>query len=103
MKYKLKKNDMVQIITGKDKGKSGRILRLDGTNSRILVEGLNMGKKAVKRRKESDKAGIQEVEIPIHISNVLIVCRKCGPAKLKYTVTDGKKIRVCRKCGEPVA
>ena len=103
MKYKLKKNDMVQIITGKDKGKSGRILRLDGTNNRILIEGLNMGKKSVKRRKESDKAGIQEVEIPIHISNVLIVCRKCGPAKLKYTVTDGKKIRVCRKCGEPVA
>ena len=99
-KFKLKKEDTVQVITGKDKGKRGRILRIFRDKDRILVEGLNMVKKAKKKRKQTDRGGIIEIEAAIHSSNLMIVCKKCGPTRIGYKIEKDEKIRVCRKCGE---
>jgi large subunit ribosomal protein L24 len=104
-KFKLKKEDTVQIITGKDKGKRGRILKILRDKDRVVVEGANIVKKAKKRRNQQDRGGIVEVEAAIHSSNVMIVCKKCGPTRIGYKLDSGEgaqgnKIRVCRKCGE---
>jgi len=99
-KIKLKKDDNVQIIAGKDKGKSGRILKVDRDKNRVIVQGLNMVKKAMKRKNQQDKGGIMDIEAAIHASNVMIVCKKCGPTRIKLDFDADKKIRKCRKCGE---
>jgi large subunit ribosomal protein L24 len=99
-KFKLKKEDTVQIITGKDKGKRGRILKILRDKDRLVVEGINIVKKARKRRNQQDRGGIVEIEAPIHSSNVMIVCRKCGPTRIGYKLEGEIKIRVCKKCGE---
>ncbi|MDR1586833.1 MAG: 50S ribosomal protein L24 [Treponema sp.] len=99
-KFKLKKEDTVRIITGKDKGKQGRILKILRDKDRVLVEGANIVKKAKKRRNQQDRGGIVEIEAAIHSSNVMIVCKKCGPTRISYKLDGKDKIRVCRKCGE---
>jgi large subunit ribosomal protein L24 len=104
-KFKLRVEDTVQIITGKDKGKRGRVLKILRDKDRVVVEGANIVKKARKRRNQQDRGGIVEVEAGIHSSNVMIVCKKCGPTRIGYkleTNSEGKsvKTRVCRKCGE---
>ncbi|GHV86624.1 50S ribosomal protein L24 [Spirochaetia bacterium] len=106
-KFKLKKEDTVQIIAGKDKGKRGRILKILRDKDRVVVEGANMVKKTKKRRSQQDRGGIAEIEAALHASNVMIVCKKCGPTRIGYKLGEvnsktGKinKIRVCRKCGE---
>ena len=102
-KFKLKKEDSVEIITGKDKGKRGRILKIFRDKDRVVVEGANLVKKAKKRRNQQDRGGIVEVPSTIHYSNVAIVCKKCGPTRIGYKLDEGStknKIRICRKCGE---
>jgi large subunit ribosomal protein L24 len=99
-KFKLKKEDTVEIIAGKDKGKRGRILKILRDKDRVVVEGANIVKKAKKRRNQQDRGGIIEVEAALHISNVAIVCKKCGPTKIGYKIDGDSKTRVCRKCGE---
>jgi len=99
-KYKLKKEDVVEIITGKDKGKRGRILKILRDKDRIVVEGANIVKKAKKRKNQQDRGGIIEVEAAIHYSNVAMVCKKCGPTRVGYKIEGENKTRVCRKCGE---
>jgi large subunit ribosomal protein L24 len=100
IKSKLRKEDTVKVIAGKEIGKTGRILKIDRAKGRVLVEGLNLAKKAIKARKQNEKGGIKEVEIPIHLSNVMIVCKKCGVTRIGFKFKDEKKIRICRKCGE---
>jgi large subunit ribosomal protein L24 len=99
-KFKLKKEDTVEIIVGKDKGKRGRILKILRDKDRVVVEGANIVKKAKKRRNQQDRGGIIEIEAALHISNVAIVCKKCGPTKIGYKIDGENKTRVCRKCGE---
>jgi large subunit ribosomal protein L24 len=99
-KFKLKKEDTVQVVAGKDKGKRGRILKILRDKGRIVVEGVNMVKKAKKKRKQSDRGGIMEIEAALHSSNLMIVCKKCGPTRIGFIVEGDKKSRVCRKCGE---
>ncbi len=99
-KFKLKKEDTVQIIAGKDKGKRGRILKILRDKDRVVVEGANFVKKAMKRKSQQDRGGIVEVEAAVHSSNVMIVCKKCGPTRIGYKIDGAKKVRVCRKCGE---
>jgi large subunit ribosomal protein L24 len=99
-KFKLKKEDTVQIITGKDKGKRGRILKIIREKDRVVVQGANLVKKAMKKRKQSDRGGIAEIEAAIHSSNVMIVCKKCGPTRIGYKLDGNQKTRICRKCGE---
>jgi large subunit ribosomal protein L24 len=99
-KFKLKKDDTVQIIAGKDKGKRGKILKILRDKDRVVVEGANIVKKAMKRKSQQDRGGIVELEAPIHISNVMIVCKKCGPTRIGYKLEGDAKVRVCKKCGE---
>jgi len=99
-KFKIKKEDTVQVIAGKDKGKRGRVLRILRDKDRVMVEGVNIVKKAQKRRKQQDRGGIMEVEAALHSSNIMIVCKKCGPTRIGYKIDGTEKIRVCKKCGE---
>jgi len=99
-KFKLKKEDTVEIIAGKDKGKRGRILRILRDKDRVLVEGANIVKKAKKRRNQQDRGGIIEIEASIHSSNVQIVCKKCGPTRIGFKFEGDTKVRICRKCKE---
>ena len=99
-KFKLKKEDTVEIIAGKDKGKRGRILKIIREKDRVVVEGANIVKKAKKRRKQQDRGGIIEIEAALHSSNVMIVCKKCGPTRIGYKIDGSTKTRVCKKCGE---
>ena len=102
-KVKIHKDDNVEVLAGKDKGKRGSVVRVFEKNGkvRVLVSGVNLVKKAIKRRSQQEAGGIAEVEAPLDISNVGIVCKKCGrPVKVGYKLDGDKKIRVCRKCGE---
>jgi len=99
-KFKLRKEDTVEIIAGKDRGKRGRILRIVRDKDRVVVEGANMVKKAMKRRRQQDRGGIVEIEAALHSSNVMIVCRKCGPTRIGFRLDGDSKSRICRKCGE---
>jgi large subunit ribosomal protein L24 len=100
-KIKVRKNDTVAVISGKDRGKSGRVLRIDRDKMRAVVEGLNMIKKAVKQKKQNQKGGITSVEAPLSLSKIMIVCKKCGPTRIGYSIDSesARKTRVCRKCG----
>lgn len=99
-KIKLRKDDQVKVIAGKDKGKTGKILKVDRVKGKVLVQGLNMAKKAKKARKQDEKGGIIELEIPLNASNVMIMCKKCGPTRIGYKMMKDDKARICRKCGE---
>ena len=98
----IKQNDKVKIITGKDKGKIGKVLKLSKKNDRIFVENINIVKRHTKPSASNRQGGIIESEAPIHYSNVMLMCSKCvTPARIKMKrLEDGKKVRVCRKCGE---
>ena len=103
--FRVKKNDEIRVIAGKNKGKSGRVIKVNQESGRVLVEGINMVKKAVRKKKQTDRGGIIEVEAPLHYSNVLIVCKKCGPTRVGYKLETGNdskvtKSRICRKCLE---
>ncbi len=100
--YKLKKNDQVKVISGKDRGKVGRILRVDREKGRVVVEGVNMVKKAMKKRRETDRAGIAEIEASIHISNVMIVTKGGVASRVGYRIENGAKVRIAKKSGEVV-
>ncbi|HNS14333.1 MAG TPA: 50S ribosomal protein L24 [Syntrophorhabdaceae bacterium] len=99
--YHVKKNDLVMVTSGKDKGKSGKVLRIIKKKDRLIVEKVNMVKRHVKPSQKS-KGGIMEKESPIHLSNVMLYCEKCSkPVRAgKRTLEDGKKVRFCKKCEE---
>ena len=101
-KFGIRKNDTVEIIAGKDKGKRGAVVRILTDKDRVIVSGANIVKKAMKKRSQQDAGGIAEIEAPLHISNVSIVCKKCGPTRIGHKIEGDKKTRVCRKCGEVV-
>ena len=98
-KSKIRKNDTVEVIAGKDKGKRGTVVRVILKKDAVIVSGVNIVKKAMKKRSQQDQGGIAEVEAPLNISNVAIVCKKCGATKIGYKMDGDKKVRVCRKCG----
>ena len=100
IKYKLRKEDQVQVVAGKDKGKQGKVIQINREKGRAIVAGCNMVKKAQKKRKQTDRGGIVEIEAALAISNIMIVCRKCGPTRIGYKIEGDAKKRVCRKCGE---
>jgi large subunit ribosomal protein L24 len=99
-KFKLRKDDLVQIIAGKDRGKQGKIIRIDRDKGRAIVAGVNMVKKAMRKKNQNDRGGIVEIEAPLQLSNLMIVCKKCGPTRIGYKIAGEDKARVCRKCGE---
>ena len=97
---KLKKDDNVQVISGKEKGKTGRILKIDRDKDRVIIQGVNLVKKAKKQKSQTEKGGIVDIEGSISVSNVQIICKKCGPTRISYAIDGGTKVRKCRKCGE---
>ena len=98
--FKIHKDDTVQVIAGKDKGKTGNVVRVLPAKNAVIVSGINIVKKAMRKRSQQDQGGIAEIEAPLNISNVAIVCKKCGPTRIGYKLDGDKKVRVCRKCGE---
>ncbi|MHB1839953.1 MAG: 50S ribosomal protein L24 [Acidobacteriaceae bacterium] len=98
---KIRRNDKVQVIAGKDRGKQGRVLRVMQDEHRLLVEHVMMVKKTVKPNPQRNiKGGIAEQENPIQISNVMLVCGNCGPVRVGFKFEGDTKVRVCRKCGQ---
>ena len=100
---KLKKNDTVVIIAGKDKGKSGKIVKIDHKRERVIVQGANMVKKAMRKKTAQDKGGIMEIEAPIHVSNLMYLTSKGEATRIGYKFDeDGNKVRFAKKTGEEI-
>jgi large subunit ribosomal protein L24 len=116
-KLSLRKNDQVQVIAGREKGKTGKILKVDAKNMRITIEKINMVKRHTKPSQTSPQGGIVEKELPLHYSNILLMCAKCNrgvrhgfkaaaapkkgeKAGKTAAGSNVKKIRVCKRCGE---
>ncbi len=102
VKLKLKKDDIVEVIAGREKGKKGKILMLFPNDGKLTVEKLNMLKRHTKPSAQNKQGGIIEKEGRLAISNVLLVCDKCGKGvrTKRKKLEDGKRVRVCAKCGE---
>ena len=99
----IKKDDKVVVLSGKDKGKQGKVIKADPKAMKVIVEGVNVATKHQKPRKQGEEGGIIKVETPIYASKVQLVCPKCGKAtRVGHKITDGKKIRVCKKCGAEI-
>jgi large subunit ribosomal protein L24 len=101
---KIRKNDNVLVIAGKDRGKKGKVRFAYPKKQRVIVEGVNFIKKHSKARGAARQAGIIDLEAPLHISNVMLVCDKCGqPARIGFrALEDGRKVRFCKACGEVI-
>ena len=96
----IRRNDTVKVITGRDKGKQGRVLRVFPADAKVLVEHVSMVKKHVRPNPQRNiQGGIAEQESRISISNVQLVCPTCGPVRIGHEVRGDRKVRVCRKCG----
>ena len=103
MAAKIRKGDMVLVISGKDRGKSGRVLRVVDRGQRVIVEKLNMVQRHQRPTQKFPQGGIVEKEAPIHISNVMLLDGKNRPVRVGFRVLeDGRKIRIARQTGEPV-
>ena len=105
VRIQLKKNDQVKVIAGRDRGKTGRVLGINSGRGTILVEHVNMIKRHTRKNPAKQIAGgIAEKESPIAVSNVMILCPKCGPARIGHHVTEAggkmRRARICRKCGQ---
>ena len=101
-KMHVKSGDEVIVISGKDKGKKGKVLEVSPTEGKVIVEGLNMVTKHVKPRRMGESGGIVKAEAPLYASKVQLVCPKCDkPTRLAHKILEnGTKERVCKKCGE---
>jgi large subunit ribosomal protein L24 len=98
----IRKNDSVIVIGGKERGKTGKVLRVVPEKDAVVIERLNMVKRHTKPRGPQQPGGIVEKEAAIHASNIMILCDKCNaPVRVGHkTLADGKKIRICRRCNE---
>ncbi len=101
---KIRKNDTVLVITGKDRGKKGKVRFVYPKKQQLLVEGINFIKKHSRARGQVRQAGIIDLEAPIHISNVMLLCDKCNhPTRTGFRfLDDGRKVRFCRSCREVI-
>lgn len=98
---KLKTGDKVFVLTGKDKGKIGKIIQVFSKSDKVVVEGVNVLKKHVRSRREGQKGQIIELPVPLHVSKVMAYCARCEkPVRLGSSLAAGKKVRICKKCKE---
>ena len=96
----IKRDDKVIVLSGKDKGKEGKVLSVDPKAGKVIVEGVSVASKHSKPRKQGEKGGIIKLETPIYACKVMVVCPKCGkPTRVAHKLVDGKNVRVCKKCG----
>jgi len=101
---KIRKNDTVLVIAGRDKGKKGKVRFAYPKDERLLIEGINLIKRHTRARGTVRQAGIIEREEPIHVSNVMLLCSRCNhPTRIGFRyLQDGRKTRICRSCGEVI-
>ena len=100
---KIKKDDKVIVLSGKDKGKQGKVMIADPKAMKVVVEGVNVATKHQKAQKQGQEGGIIKVATPIYACKVQLVCPKCGKAtRVAHKVTGDKKVRVCKKCGAEI-
>ena len=101
---KIKKNDTVLVIAGKDRGKKGKVRQALPKTNKIIVDGINMMKRHSRTRGQARQAGIIDIEMPFNVSNVMLICNKCDkPTRVGYRVLDdGKRTRICRNCHENI-
>ena len=99
----IKRDDKVIVLSGKDKGKTGKVLVADPKSLKVIVEGVNVATKHQKAQKKGQDGGLIKVETPIYVSKVQLVCPKCGKGtRVAHKIADGKKTRVCKKCGAEI-
>ena len=99
----IKRDDKVIVLSGKDKGKSGKVIAADPKADKVIVEGVNVATKHQKAQKKGQDGGILKIETPIYVSKVQLVCPKCGKGtRVVHKIVDGKKVRVCKKCGAEI-
>ena len=102
-KMSIRKDDLVVVLSGKDKGKQGKVLEVMPKSGKVVVEKINVVTCHVKPRKQGEEGGIVKREAAIYASKVQVVCPKCDKGtRVAYKVTDGKKVRVCKKCGAEI-
>jgi len=100
---KIKKDDTVLIISGKDKGKKAKVLKALPKANKIMAEGVNIARKHRKAKSEREKGQIVEIPKPIHVSNVKLICPKCArPTRVGYKIVDKNKFRICKKCQQEI-
>jgi len=100
---KIKEKDTILVISGKDRGKTGKVEKVIKSKNKLLVSGIAIVKKSSKPTKKNPKGGIISIPSPIDISNVALLCPKCNKkAKAKYKKISQKKVRICGKCGEQI-
>jgi large subunit ribosomal protein L24 len=99
---KVHREDTVLVLTGKDKGKKGRVIRVFPKQEKVLVEKINMAKRHTRPTQQLPQGGIVEKEMPVHVSNVQLICPKCGKSTraAQKILASGQKNRACKKCGE---
>ena len=96
----IRKDDKVVVISGKDKGKMGKVLVSNPKAGKVIVEGVSVATKHQKPRRQGEEGGIIKVETPIYVCKVMVVCPKCGkPTRVAHKLEGGKSVRVCKKCG----
>ena len=99
----IKRDDKVIVLSGKDKGKQGKVLSADPKAMKVVVEGVNVATKHQKPQRQGQDGGIIKVETPIYACKVQLVCPKCGAGcRVGHKIVDGKKVRVCKKCGAEI-
>ena len=102
-KMKIRKGDTVTVISGKDKGVTSSVMRALPENQKVVVEKVAVVKKAQRPTRDNPSGGIMQLEKPVHVSNVMLVCPKCNkPTRVGIKTEDGKKSRVCKKCGKNI-
>ncbi len=102
-KIKIRKGDRVKVIAGKDgiRGHEGVVMAVIPSRNRVIVEGAGRVKKHMRQQSQNEPGGIIDKDMPIHISNVMVLCNKCGPTRIGFSIDEGgEKSRVCRKCGK---
>jgi large subunit ribosomal protein L24 len=104
-KYPVRKNDMVMVIAGRERGKTGKVLKVIPSEARVIIERLNVVKRHSKPRGAGSPGGIVEKEAPIAVSNVMVFCERCNaPVRVGMKVgADGTRTRICRRCGEALS
>ena len=102
-KMSIKKDDLVVVLSGKDKGKQGKVLSVNPEAGKVVVEGVSVATRHQKARRQGEEGGIVKKETPIYACKVMTVCPKCNKAtRVAHKIVDGKKVRVCKHCGAEI-
>ena len=100
MAMKIKKGDRVRVLSGKDRGKEGEVMRALPSKGKVIVEGVNRVKKNQAQTRATMQGGIIDKDMPIPVANVAVICSTCGPTRIGFRIDEqGRKVRVCKKCG----